>query len=172
MIWQRSDFCALQFLPSWSPALQVQESGFSLRGALWATSPPPAEVVVDMVSQMQSEDRSHFWNIKRKKEAQLHDFMLRSCSLNTGGCLKPGFCWPCIYIMNIRCPTSRFTDFAYIQLQYNIFQFFVSAEGDSFSFHFPHLILPAGSFKHSSQNPQTTRKSTTNQFPSMLSAVA
>lgn len=55
-----------QFLPSWSPTLQVQGSGFSLRGALWATSPSPAEAVVDMASQTQSEDRSHSWNIKGK----------------------------------------------------------------------------------------------------------
>lgn len=56
-----------QFLPSWSQALQVRELGFSLRGALWATSPPPAEVVVDMVSQTQSEDRCHSWMSKEKR---------------------------------------------------------------------------------------------------------
>lgn len=54
-------------LPSWSPAPRAQESGFSLRGARWATSLPPAEVVVDMVSRTQSEDRSHSWNTRRKK---------------------------------------------------------------------------------------------------------
>lgn len=69
-----------QFLPSWSQALQVQESGFSLRGALWATSLPPAEVVVDMESQTQSEDRSHSWNIKKEKEAELQD-KLCDCAL-------------------------------------------------------------------------------------------
>lgn len=48
-------------LPSWSPALRVQVSGFWLRGGWWATSPPPAGVVVDMVLQRQSEGRSRSW---------------------------------------------------------------------------------------------------------------
>lgn len=66
-----------QFLPSWSQALQVQESGFSLRGALWATSLPPAEVVVDMESQTQSKDRSHSWNIKKGKRGRTSGHAVR-----------------------------------------------------------------------------------------------
>lgn len=59
------------FLLFWSRARPVQEWEFSLRGALWATSPPPAEVVVDRVSQTLSEDKSHFWNIRNKENATL-----------------------------------------------------------------------------------------------------
>lgn len=57
---------AARFLPSWSPALRAQEWGFSPRGALWATSPPPAEAVVDKVSRTPSEGRSRSWDGRTK----------------------------------------------------------------------------------------------------------
>lgn len=63
---------AAWFLPSWSPALRAQEWEFSLRGALWATSPPPAEAVVDKVSRTPSEGRSRSWDV-RTKEARRQD---------------------------------------------------------------------------------------------------
>lgn len=55
------------FLPSWSPALQVQEWEFSQRGAQWVTWRPPAGVVEDMAYQTQSEDRSHSYNSRGKE---------------------------------------------------------------------------------------------------------
>lgn len=63
---------AAWFLPSWSPALRAQEWEFSLRGALWATSPPPAEAVVDKVSRTPSEGRSRSWDVGTK-EARRQD---------------------------------------------------------------------------------------------------
>lgn len=61
-------------LPSWSPALRVQVSGFWLRGGWWATSPPPAGVVVDMVLQRQSEGRSRSWCTRKMETVK---FFLR-----------------------------------------------------------------------------------------------
>lgn len=74
---------AAWFLPSWSPALRAQEWEFSLRGALWATSPPPAEAVVDKVSRTPSEGRSRSWDV-RAKDARRQDnrgvpVVLRRC---------------------------------------------------------------------------------------------
>lgn len=60
-------YCCFCFLLFWSRAPPVQEWEFSPRGALWATSPPPAEAVVDMVSRTPSEDRSHSWKIRNEK---------------------------------------------------------------------------------------------------------
>lgn len=64
---------AAWFLPSWSPALRAQEWEFSLRGALWATSPPPAEAVVDKVSRTPSEGRSRSWDVGTKEARRQED---------------------------------------------------------------------------------------------------
>lgn len=58
-----SGACCLLF---WSPALPVQEWGFSPTGARWATSPPPAGAAADTVSRTPSGGRSRSWNVRRE----------------------------------------------------------------------------------------------------------